>query len=476
MMREVYKEEDFYKEEGWPSERLVYSKYILNIIGEDYDQFILVVNAEYPYIRLSPKRGNCRYPCGGSSLIATDGSFAKKDDAEREKECPKIAWGFVAIYLLNLRYDRKQDDFVELKERSIVIRDYYNKYLKMYLDNHNGLKYSKLSMKQKELDFIAEHEEIIRELWGRSTPLAKYPALFEYAKSAEKDYEAYLACRKNEVLKKMIEQEVIFDVNNREKRTNTQNGDKSLYVENNTGIIIIGADMHKRRNFSTEIKEAFSKPYIKVYFLDDSVASYAKEVIERLNVVKTVNITPSINKDHPGNTLTVYPKSMVDVENCEKEMIEALNGFFSRGVIADRKPVRNDAYFNLIADKIIKDLDKARVSIHVCIAWFTNQNIADKLVEKYKQGIDVKVIFYDDHTNSKFGVNIDGIPFKAVRGSRGGLMHNKYCVIDNQIVITGSYNWSENAEKKNDENTAVMYDYDRASDYSVEFRKMFATE
>ena len=476
MMREVYREEDFYKDEGWPSERLVYSKYILNIIGEDYDQFILVVNAEYPYIRLSPKRGNCQYPCGGSSLIATDGSFAKKDDAEREKECPKIAWGFVAIYLLNLRYDRKQDDFVELKERSIVIRDYYDKYLKMYLDNHNGLKYSKLSMKQKELDFIAEHEEIIRELWGRSTPLAKYPALFEYAKSAEKDYEAYLACRKNEVLKKMIEQEVIFNVNNREKRTNIQNGDKSLYVENNTGIIIIGADMHKRRNFSTEIKEAFSKPYIKVYFLDDSVASYAKEVIERLNVVKIVNITPSSSKDHPGNTLTVYPKSMVDVEDCEKEMIEALNGFFSRGVIADRKPVRNDAYFNLIADKIIKDLDKARVSIHVCIAWFTNQNIADKLVEKYKQGIDVKVIFYDDHTNSKFGVNIDGIPFKAVRGSRGGLMHNKYCVIDNQIVITGSYNWSENAEKKNDENTAVMYDYDRASDYSVEFRKMFGFE
>ena len=475
-MREVYKEEDFYKDEGWPSERLVYSKYILNIIGEDYDQFILVVNAEYPYIRLSPKRGNCQYPCGGSSLIATDGSFAKKDDAEREKECPKIAWVFVAIYLLNLRYDRKQDDFVELKERSIVIRDYYDKYLKMYFDNHNGLKYSKLSMKQKELDFIAEHEVIIRELWGRSTPLAKYPALFEYAKSAEKDYEAYLACRKNEVLKKMIEQEVIFNVNNREKRTNIQNGDKSLYVENNTGIIIIGADMHKRRNFSTEIKEAFSKPYIKVYFLDDSVASYAKEVIERLNVVKTVNITPSSSKDHPGNTLTVYPKSMVDVEDCEKEMIEALNGFFSRGVIVDRKPIRNDAYFNLIADKIIKDLDKARVSIHVCIAWFTNQNIADKLVEKYKQGIDVKVIFYDDHTDSKFGVNIDGIPFKAVRGSRGGLMHNKYCVIDNQIVITGSYNWSENAEKKNDENTAVMYDYDRASDYSVEFRKMFATE
>lgn len=234
--------------------------------------------------------------------------------------------------------------------------------------------------------------------------------------------------------------------------------------------------MPKRRYFSTEIRETFSKPYIKVYFMDDSIATDAKMVVERLNVVRAVNITPSSSKDYSGNTLTVYPKSMVDVEDCEKEMVEALNGFFSQGVLADRKPVRNDAYFNGIADKIIKDLDKARVSIHVCMAWFTNQSIADKLVEKYKQGIDVKVVFYDDYTNSKFGVNIDGIPFKAVRGSRGGLMHNKYCVIDNQIVITGSYNWSENAENKNDENTAVMYDFDGASDYSVEFRKMFCSE
>ena len=399
-MEQLFKEEDFYKDNGWPSERLIYSKYILNNVGDDYDQFILVVNAEYPYIRLSPKRGNCQFPCGGFSVIATDGNFARKSDTEREKECPKIAWGFAAVYLINLRYDRAQDDYVELKERDIFIRDYYCKYLKMYLDNHNGLRYSKLSTEQKELDFIAEHEVIIRGLWERSTPLTKYPVLFEYAKNAEKDYETYLANRKKEIQKKVIEPGAIFDEKNSKNRTIIQNGDKSLYVENNNGTIIIGTDMHKRMNFSTEIRETFGKQYVKVYFLDDSIAKDAKEVVERLNVIKTVNITPSASKDHPGNTLTVYPKSMVEAEDCEKEMVEALNRFFSRGILADKKPVRNDAYFNDIADKIIKDLDKARVSIHVCMAWFTNQSIADKLVEKHKQGIDVKVIFYDDHTNS----------------------------------------------------------------------------
>lgn len=69
----------------------------------------------------------------------------------------------------------------------------------------------------------------------------------------------------------------------------------------------------KRRYFSTEIRETFSKPYIKVYFMDDSIATDAKMVVERLNVVRAVNITPSSSKDYSGNTLTVYPKSMVDV-------------------------------------------------------------------------------------------------------------------------------------------------------------------
>lgn len=436
-MHQLFKEEDFYKDNGWPSERLIYSEYTLNIVKNDYDQFILVENAEYPYIRLSPKRGNHQFPCGGSSVISTDGYFAKMSDAEREKECPKIAWGFAAVYLINLRYDSKQEDYVELKRREIIIKDYYDKYLIMYLENHNGLKYTKLSTEQKELDFIKKHEVIIRGLWEKSTPLSQFPILFEYAQNAEKDYETYLSYRKKEIQKN---------------------------------------NMCKKRFFSTEIRETYNKQYVKVYFLDDSIAKDAKEVVERLNVVKTVNITLSKSKDHPGNTLTVYPKSMVEAEDCENEIVDALNKFFSGGGLAERKPVRNDAYFNHIEDEIIKQLDKARVSIHVCIAWFTNQRIADKLVEKRQQGLDVKVVFYNDHTNSKFGVNLKGIPFKAVRGSRGGLMHNKYCIIDNQIVITGSYNWSEKAENKNDENAAVMYDCERASDYSVEFRKMLDSE
>lgn len=195
--------------------------------------------------------------------------------------------------------------------------------------------------------------------------------------------------------------------------------------------------------------------------IDEAIKHFNRIVVVacRNKSVLTSPINPRINYVKLSDEMTI-PR----VDTQIKDEL-----FSSRKV----RPVRTDAYFDHIADKIINDLDHARVSIHVCMAWFTNQRIADKLIEKFKGGVDVKVISFDDHTNAKFGVNIESIPHKMISGTRGGTMHNKFCVIDNQKVITGSYNWSVNAENKNDENAAVMYDDERASDYSVEFRNLF---
>lgn len=35
-------------------------------------------------------------------------------------------------------------------------------------------------------------------------------------------------------------------------------------------------------------------------------------------------------------------------------------------------------------------------------------------------------------------------------------MHNKFCIIDDQIVNTGAYNWYSNAEFKNEENILLL--------------------
>lgn len=143
------------------------------------------------------------------------------------------------------------------------------------------------------------------------------------------------------------------------------------------------------------------------------------------------------------------------------------------GVIDNSQEIVNEAHFQDIQIRIIKALDEAQVSITLVMAWFTNDTLFQKILEKGKEGLDIKFAIYDDGINRKHGVDVSKISHvKIKKGTRGGLMHNKFCVLDNQVVITGSYNWSDNAEFKNDENVTVEYDPKQATKYSVEYRRL----
>ena len=431
-MGQIYNEADFYKDGGEPTESFSYCGYCLNQKGEDYDQFALVTNALYPYIRLAKKRGNSHYPCGMMACPATDGWYATIASEDRDRQFPKIAWGFVTEFLINLRYDYDQDDFVLKTNLPDLINAEYNKYLKRYLDAHNGLRNSDLTDFQKELNFLSEHEIIVKSLWTKSEPLKNYPQLYEYAERAEREYEKYVKTRK------FILQNQITDN---------------------------GMNMQKQICFSTEIRESFDKKYLKVFFLDDSIVEDAKILIEKLHFVRKVNVTPSTSNDHSGNTLTIYPKTMVDILECEQVVVSTLKGM-SFNMSVGTMNVRNEAYFAGIENKIIEALDKANATIDVCVAWFTNKNLFNKLLEKSNEGIAVRVIIFNDGVNKCHGVDLSQLENKSYRGERGGLLHDKFCVIDNVHTICGSYNWTMNAENKNDEDAAFHFeDYKFASSY-----------
>lgn len=127
-----------------------------------------------------------------------------------------------------------------------------------------------------------------------------------------------------------------------------------------------------------------------------------------------------------------------------------------------KQSVETEAHFQYIQNTILNELNTARVSILVVIAWFTNETLATKLI----------VAIYDDGINRRHGVDLAGVPTQRIKSSKGGIMHNKFCVIDNQIVITGSYNWSSNAEFKNEENIFILRGNKIAPDYSVKYRNL----
>lgn len=435
------REEDFYKNAGAPSEEFQYCRYSLepkdtdNVVEGDYDQFALVVNALYPYLRLTKRRGTHHFPVGMSSVVATDGYFAKLSNEERNELCPKIAWGIATQFLVNLKFDDSQKDYVQNYSDESLYSQYYKRFLQLFLSLRTGLKFKEVSEKEKELEFIEEHLRIENELWSRSTALEGYEPLYGYSRKFVEGYFAFVDTKKKGVLRDM-----------------KQDG----------------------KCYSTEIRSSFDTSYVKVFFKDDSLAEDARKAVLSRNSVKNVNITESGSKDHPGNTLTVYPKPMYSGIECEKEVKAALDDFFSREKRGNMQ-VHNEAYFRNIEQSIISHLDKAMATIDVCVAWFTNENLRDKLIEKQSQGVMVRVILFRDGVNNAHGVDLSGIKYhKEIRGERGGLMHDKFCVIDNVTTISGSYNWTTNAENKNDEDISVTTeDYKHASSYTKRFNEMW---
>lgn len=169
-----------------------------------------------------------------------------------------------------------------------------------------------------------------------------------------------------------------------------------------------------------------------------------------------------------------FPDKLNLIVNPEHYSLTQQNGIWhvNGGFVDCTEQVVNEAHFQSIQSQILSELSNAKVSIIVVVAWFTNQVLAEKLKDKYAEGLNVKVAYYDDHTNRKHLADFGQIPTFPLRAQRGGTMHNKFCVIDNQRVITGSYNWSDNAEFHNDENITIQADIQSATAYSLEFRRL----
>ena len=58
------------------------------------------------------------------------------------------------------------------------------------------------------------------------------------------------------------------------------------------------------------------------------------------------------------------------------------------------------------------------------------------------------------------------------RDKAGGLMHNKFCVIDDLISCTSSYNHTGSATTKHDENYIMIKDIGIAHIYEAQFQKL----
>ncbi len=134
-------------------------------------------------------------------------------------------------------------------------------------------------------------------------------------------------------------------------------------------------------------------------------------------------------------------------------------------------------YFEGIRSMILKRISEAEKEIFVAVYWFTNQELFDVLLSKLDDGVSVQLIIHNDFINNR----TNGLPFQKLidKGCEfyfsdtNNPMHNKFCLIDNEILINGSYNWTYFAEDKNRENILIIEDEnDVLEAFIIEFDRL----
>jgi len=124
-------------------------------------------------------------------------------------------------------------------------------------------------------------------------------------------------------------------------------------------------------------------------------------------------------------------------------------------------------------------IQNAEERIYILIYSFTLDELAQATIDKYEEGVDARIIV--DKSQAGPGSWIRRvlqqaeIPFRTMDGSKGGSMHIKVLIPDD-IVLTGSYDYSKNATYSNDENFLIIRDKKILEAHLVKFDQLWEKE
>lgn len=116
---------------------------------------------------------------------------------------------------------------------------------------------------------------------------------------------------------------------------------------------------------------------------------------------------------------------------------------------------------------IVAELGKATNSVLVQAYSFTSEPIAKALVNAHKRGVKIAVILDEGQKTAKYS-SADFIAHAGITtliDGKHAIAHNKVMVIDGLVLITGSFNFTKAAEKKNAENLLIIRDRELAAAY-----------
>jgi phosphatidylserine/phosphatidylglycerophosphate/cardiolipin synthase-like enzyme len=128
------------------------------------------------------------------------------------------------------------------------------------------------------------------------------------------------------------------------------------------------------------------------------------------------------------------------------------------------------------AAHITELLNGAHERIHFLAYSFTTDDFGEALIARSEDGVAVSGVMEAEQVRSNLGTEYDRLSQAGLDVRLDGnpeYMHHKVFIIDEEIVIFGSYNFSAAAETRNDENLLVIYSPELARQFMREFERVY---
>ncbi len=222
-------------------------------------------------------------------------------------------------------------------------------------------------------------------------------------------------------------------------------------------------------------------PSFEYKFDTDQQLSHNKFCTVDNAVVFTGSMNPTLRDDQHNNNNILIIHSTYLAQNYHDEFNELWQGAFGKGspvkyplVNLNGIPVEN--YFcpeDHCEQHVVKEIRNAKHTVYFMTFSFTSEQIADAILTN-KALADIKGIF-EKSQNSKYSQyeRLKDFGLDVRWDANKYNLHDKVFIIDNETVITGSYNPTTHGDEKNDENMLIIHDKRIAEKYLEEFRLLF---
>jgi phosphatidylserine/phosphatidylglycerophosphate/cardiolipin synthase-like enzyme len=157
----------------------------------------------------------------------------------------------------------------------------------------------------------------------------------------------------------------------------------------------------------------------------------------------------------------------------------AAGGWYEIYFTQPRYPDRPENHRGGIDEKLVALIDATRRTLDVCVYEFDLENVASAMARAKARGVTVRLVTDTDTLTSRDAatqralekVKSAGIPI--VDDQRRPIMHHKFVVFDGEVVLTGSWNFTDGDTYRLNNHAVLLRSQELAANFSAEFEKMF---